>query len=48
MKTKTRKCLIDSVVILSTAIVAYYLLTRLKGLLILQNARRLVGCEQVL
>ena len=45
---KTKKCLIDSVAILDTALVVCYLPIRLKGLLILQSARRLVGREKVL
>ena len=47
-KGKTKKRQRYSVVILNTVIGAYYLLTRLKGLLILQSARRPVGCEKVL
>ena len=45
---KTKKHLIDSVAILKTAAVAYYLLIRPQGLLILQSARRPVGREKVL
>ena len=44
-KKETKKRLIDSVAILNRAVVTYYMLIRLKGLLILQSARRLVGCE---
>ena len=47
-KRKTKKRRIDSVAILNTAVVAYYLPIRLEGLLILQSARRLVGHEKVL
>ena len=36
-----------SVAILKRAVFAYYLLIRLKGLLFLQSARCLVGCEKV-
>ena len=48
MEKKPQKRLIDSIVILNTAIVAYYLPIRFTGLLILQSARRPVGREKVL
>ena len=48
IRKKTKKRLIDSVVILNTAIVAYYLLIRLNMLLILQSTWRPVGREKVL
>lgn len=38
----------DNVAILIAAVVAYHLLIRLKGLLILQSAQHLVGREKVL
>ena len=47
-KRNTKKRLIDSVAISKTAVAAYYLPIRLKGLLILQSARGLVGCENML
>ena len=47
-KEKTKKCPVDSVVVLNTAVVAYYLPIGLEGLLILQSARRPVGRGKVL
>ena len=45
---ETKKRPIDSVAILSTAVVAYHLPTRLEGLLVLQSPRRPVSREKVL
>lgn len=47
-KETPKKRLIDNVAILNTAVVAYHLLARLEGFLILQSARRPVGREKVL
>ena len=44
---KIKKRLIDSVAILNRAVVAYYLLIRLEGLL-MQSARHPVGREKAL
>ena len=47
-KRKSIKRLIDSVAILNTAAVAYYLLVRLERLLALQSAQRPVSRAKVL